>query len=117
MRKISKRNKRKKAKSNRFLKSWEWTTLRYKMLQKYDRRCMCCGATPDDGITILHVDHIKPRHKFPRLSLDESNLQVLCGACNQGKGSWDETDFRTHTEDEQERKFQIELERIAEMLQ
>ena len=80
--------------SKEFLSSWEWRTLRYEILLKHGRRCMCCGATPDDGVTVICVDHIKPRHKFPSLSLDPDNLQVLCGVCNQGKGAWDSTDFR-----------------------
>jgi 5-methylcytosine-specific restriction endonuclease McrA len=42
----------------------------------------------------LNVDHIKPRRRFPELSLDPDNLQVLCGNCNTGKGSWDTTDWR-----------------------
>jgi 5-methylcytosine-specific restriction endonuclease McrA len=33
----------------------------------------------------LHVDHIKPRSKFPRLAIDINNLQVLCADCNLGK--------------------------------
>lgn len=76
-----------------FLESWEWTTLRYKVLQKFGPRCMCCGATRETG-AVLHVDHIKPRSKFPELALDINNLQVLCATCNKGKGNWDETDFR-----------------------
>lgn len=76
-----------------FLTSWEWTTLRFKVLKKYGRRCMCCGATPEQG-AIIHVDHVKPRSKYPELSLDAGNLQVLCLECNKGKGAWDETDFR-----------------------
>ena len=101
-----------KSKSKKFLQSWEWRTLRYEVLLEFGRRCMCCGATPDDGITVIHVDHIKPRHKYPELSLVQSNLQILCGVCNQGKGAWDETDFRNCIEDEDERlerEFQIEL--------
>jgi 5-methylcytosine-specific restriction endonuclease McrA len=43
---------------------------------------------------VMHVDHIKPRSKYPHLALRESNLQVLCEACNLGKGNWDETDWR-----------------------
>lgn len=79
--------------SKGFLESWEWTTLRYKALQKFGRRCMCCGASPETG-AVLHVDHIKPRSKFPHLALDIDNLQILCAACNKGKGNWDDTDFR-----------------------
>ena len=92
-----------KIKSTKFLQSWEWRTLRYEVLNKFGRRCMCCGATPDDGMTVIHVDHIKPRHKYPQLSLVADNLQILCGVCNQGKGAWDETDFRHCIEDENER--------------
>ena len=80
--------------SDAFLNSWEWTRLRYEALALHGRRCMCCGASPDDGKTILHVDHIKPRSKYPGLSLVLDNLQVLCSFCNKGKGAWDETDFR-----------------------
>jgi len=77
-----------------FFWSREWRTLRYKVLKHYGRRCMCCGATPEDGAAI-HVDHIKPRKFYPELELDASNLQVLCEECNFGKGAWDETDWRT----------------------
>jgi 5-methylcytosine-specific restriction endonuclease McrA len=42
----------------------------------------------------MNVDHIKPRHKYPHLAMDESNLQVLCATCNAGKGGRDETDWR-----------------------
>jgi len=101
-----------KTKSAKFLTSWEWRTLRYEVLLEHGRRCMCCGATPDDGRTVIHVDHIKPRHKYPELSLVRDNLQILCGVCNQGKGAWDETDFRDCEEDENERlerEFQMGL--------
>ena len=79
--------------SDRFLRSIEWKTLRYRMLKARGARCECCGATAQDGERIV-VDHIKPRRKFPELALEPSNLQVLCSSCNWGKGSWDETDWR-----------------------
>lgn len=76
-----------------FYESREWRELRYRALKAYGRRCMCCGATPEGG-AVMHVDHIKPRSKYPKLALVISNLQILCGACNEGKGAWDQTDFR-----------------------
>ena len=100
--------------SDDFLLSWEWTTLRYEILDKHGRRCMCCGATPDDGVTILNVDHIKPRSKFPKLALDPENLQVLCHPCNKGKGAWDETDFRYNSK---EYEFQCDLAHKARSIQ
>lgn len=76
-----------------FLQSFEWRRIRLKILQKYGRKCMCCGATPETG-AVMNVDHIKPRKLFPELALDEDNLQVLCHDCNHGKGNWCQTDFR-----------------------
>lgn len=82
-----------------FYKSWEWRTLRMRVLKEHGRSCQCCGAAP--GMTAasgepvrICVDHIKPLSKFWHLRLDRTNLQVLCDECNQGKGNWDETDFR-----------------------
>jgi 5-methylcytosine-specific restriction endonuclease McrA len=82
-----------------FYKSWEWRTLRMEVLKEHGARCQCCGATPTG--TALHgapvrivVDHIKSLAKHWDLRLTRSNLQVLCDECNQGKGAWDETDWR-----------------------
>lgn len=80
--------------SKEFLSSYEWRSLRMRVLKKYGRKCACCGATPESG-SVMHVDHIKPRRKYPELALDENNLQVLCEDCNHGKGNWDETDWRS----------------------
>lgn len=82
-----------------FYKSWEWRTLRMEVLKEHGRSCQCCGAEPGmkdaagDPVRIC-VDHIKPLSKFWHLRLDRKNLQVLCDECNQGKGNWDQTDFR-----------------------
>ena len=77
-------------KSNEFYKTREWISARYKTLVKYGKVCQCCGASK----AVLHVDHIKPRSKYPHLELDIDNLQVLCEACNVGKGNKDVTDWR-----------------------
>jgi 5-methylcytosine-specific restriction endonuclease McrA len=76
-----------------FYASPEWKRLSYKAKLKYGRKCMCCGAGPDQG-AVINTDHVKPIRKHWRLRLDIDNLQVLCADCNIGKGSWDETDFR-----------------------
>ncbi len=61
------------------------TKLRYKILKRDNFRCCKCGASPEDGITELHVDHIIP------VSLGgpttEDNLQTLCSKCNLGKSN------------------------------
>jgi 5-methylcytosine-specific restriction endonuclease McrA len=80
---------------DKFYKSIEWRSLRYQALKNCNGCCQLCGASQHDGIK-LHVDHIKPRSRFPELALVLSNLQVLCDDCNIGKGGWDDTDWRQH---------------------
>jgi 5-methylcytosine-specific restriction endonuclease McrA len=83
-------NRRCEARTGSFYESREWLELRYRVLKKYGRTCMLCGHKNGR----IHVDHIKPRSKYPQLALVESNLQVLCEACNLGKSNKDETDWR-----------------------
>lgn len=75
-----------------FYASDEWRQLRYRVLRRYNFYCMACGSRPPK--VVLHVDHIKPRSKYPHLELDENNLQVLCEACNIGKLNLFEDDLR-----------------------
>jgi len=84
---------------NKFYKSWEWRTLRMEVLKKHGPVCMCCGASKGDvsmaGEPVrICVDHIKPISSHWHLRLEASNLQILCDECNQGKGGWDQTDWR-----------------------
>ena len=73
-----------------FYQTDEWRTLRLSVIDAYGRRCMKCCETDGE----IHVDHIKPRSKYPELSLTFSNLQVLCRRCNQEKSNFHETDYR-----------------------
>lgn len=82
-----------------FYFSREWRALRYRVLREYGSRCQCCGATPESSKQV-HVDHIKPRSKFPHLELEFTNLQVLCEDCNMGKSNIDDTDWRPSVSDE-----------------
>ena len=74
--------------STDFYRCWEWNTLRYQTIKRYGTVCMCCGAAGN------HVDHIKPRSKFPALELAAENLQILCESCNVGKSNLYEDDWR-----------------------
>jgi len=56
--------------------------LRYRILEMARFRCVACGSSSNDGVT-LHIDHIIPVSRGG--SSDESNLQVLCQPCNLGK--------------------------------
>lgn len=79
-----------------FYDSREWLEVRYGALKSASGRCTCCGTRPSQA-NPLHVDHIKPRSKFPALALVPSNLQVLCKRCNLGKSNADDTDWRLVT--------------------
>jgi 5-methylcytosine-specific restriction endonuclease McrA len=79
--------------SSAFYRSDEWRLVRYQALKRSAGTCECCGSRPAPERP-LHVDHIRPRSRFPDLALDLSNLQVLCADCNIGKGAWDQTDWR-----------------------
>jgi len=81
------------AKRKDFYSTKEWKRLRYDVLAKHKGVCMLCGASAKTG-AVIHIDHIKPKFSHPELSLDETNLQVLCEECNLGKGMRDDTDFR-----------------------
>jgi hypothetical protein len=76
-----------------FYRTREWAQARHNTLAKYGAICQCCGTSRASG-AVMHVDHIKPRSKYPHLELDESNLQVLCELCNIGKSNTLETDWR-----------------------
>lgn len=76
-----------------FYSSPAWLRVRYQALHRYGRRCLACGVEGPNAK--IHVDHIKPRSRYPELSLDINNLQILCEACNLGKGAEDETDWRS----------------------
>lgn len=77
-----------KATDNSFYRSSAWRKLRYSILANSSNCCAACGARSSDGAR-LHVDHIKPRSKYPEFALDPNNLQVLCEDCNIGKGDSD----------------------------
>jgi len=55
-----------------------WQRCRRAFLKKVGKQCACCGSTKN-----IEVHHKKPRHLFPKLTLDWDNLIGLCGG---GKG-------------------------------
>lgn len=71
----------------------EWRELRYRMFREWSWKCMSCGRTPPE--VKIHVDHIKPRSKYPDLELSIENLQLLCEDCNMGKSNLYEDDLRS----------------------
>lgn len=91
--KPSKAKKKKKRQRNKilygtkdgFYSSKEWRQIRYMVIKHYGGECMACGRSKKHHGVVIHVDHIKPRSRFPDLALKFDNLQVLCEECNLGK--------------------------------
>jgi len=75
-----------------FYRSAEWLSVRYIVIRAGRGCCEACGA--DSSTTQLHVDHIKPKSRFPELALNPENLQLLCRECNFGKSNTDCIDWR-----------------------
>ena len=54
---------------------------RFKTLMKFNFTCQYCGRKAPE--VILHIDHIVPKSKGGRGTMD--NLTVACFECNMGK--------------------------------
>jgi hypothetical protein len=79
-----------------FYRSHRWRRLRIDALEGNRERygaltCECCLTTRTGQ---WHVDHVRPRARYPQLALEPTNLQVLCADCNLGKGTRYATDWR-----------------------
>lgn len=81
--------KRKQSPSKAFVASDAWKEVRAKAIALYGAVCMKCGSQDK-----IQVDHVKPKSRFPDLSLDISNLQILCWGCNKDKGFYKYDDYR-----------------------
>lgn len=88
-----KKRERIRHKDDPFFKDRRWLELRYEVLSTFGRQCMKCGCTDGE----MHVDHVRPRSKFPHLTYEFSNLQVLCRDCNVGKSNKFTDDYRPNS--------------------
>jgi 5-methylcytosine-specific restriction endonuclease McrA len=68
------------------VKARGWRKLRAQVIKTYGSACLKCGAIPKT-VTDIQIDHIYPRRKYPARAYRFDNLQVLCGPCNQDKGT------------------------------
>lgn len=96
-----------------FYSSKEWRKIRYKVLRKYSGECMCCGRSKKLHGIVIHVDHVKPRSKYPHLALDFKNLQLLCEDCNLGKSNIDETDWRPALDEKEQAEVILDMELLS----
>ena len=59
-----------------------WLTVRKIILVEQDYTCQSCGLREPD---IMEVNHKLERSKYPELSRDRNNLEVLCPNCHRRK--------------------------------
>ena len=72
-----------------FYKSKRWWWCKNIIKSSNEIKCLKCGSRNN-----MHVDHVKPKSKFPELALDVYNLQLLCEVCNIEKSNINEIDYR-----------------------
>jgi len=65
---------------------------RYKPVLKKEfyGRCIYCRkpTLPTDDPSSFHVEHYRPKSKFPNLECEYTNLYYSCAACNRNKGTY-----------------------------
>lgn len=80
-----------------FHRHWHWSRIRMEILKDKIAEglyfCSICGIGPDITDVKMHVDHIKPKSKYPELMYLKSNLQILCASCNSSKSDYDGDDW------------------------
>ena len=69
-----------------------WPKIRLYCLSLFENKCAKCNSRPE--VKDLHVDHIKPKSKYPHLKYKIYNLQLLCKKCNFEKGNKNCIDYR-----------------------
>lgn len=84
--------KRRIEETEQFNSSPEWNMRRSQVIERDGRVCAECGQRIRKSSDIT-VDHIKPRSKYPELSLEMENLRVLCRSCNSKKGDREYEEF------------------------
>lgn len=60
-------------------------SVRFAVFQRDSFRCRLCGASPDDGLTVLELDHRVPVARGGKSKSE--NLWTLCWDCNRGKSA------------------------------
>ncbi len=61
-----------------------------KLREEFFHRCVYCGTREPElgGSKSFHIDHYKPKSKFPKLAAKYSNLLYACRDCNAYKGDY-----------------------------
>lgn len=102
-------------KAKNWYSSFEWRKVRYSFLRTQPKplRCGLCNRSAADGVTLC-CDHVKSVKRYPELKKSLSNLQILCSACNAGKGSEWADDWRAGAGEQTEQRVTMQKESANE---
>ncbi len=79
---------------------------KYMLDEEQQHLCCYCEKAVTEHHDHSHIEHIRPRHKFPNLTFQYDNLAVSCqtnGRCGNGKGSQFGENFIVPTEEDPEK--------------
>lgn len=89
-----------------FYKSKAWQDVRAYVLKRDRYMCVRCGAP---GEEVHHIIHLTKENIWnTAISLDASNLELLCGNCHKAEHTRDRADGHTINKDKREIIKQIE---------
>lgn len=85
--------------------------LKEELRQRFKMRCGYCGiheALFLDGARSFSIDHFRPRHLYPELAEDTTNLVYACNSCNMTKGAMDSDRLINPSSDKMSEHFKFE---------
>lgn len=74
----------------KLLTSKEWLKLKTNLFSVFDKKCFKCGSKRS-----IEVCHVKEASSNPELSLDMTNIQILCKGCSFSRKIKTRKDLRT----------------------
>jgi uncharacterized protein (TIGR02646 family) len=66
---------------------WRHREIKEALRVETSSKCAYCEGLVDD-VSYPHVEHIRPKSKFPELAHDWANLTTACERCNVAKGDY-----------------------------
>ena len=66
---------------------WRHPEIKSALVEETKAKCAYCEGYIED-VSFPHVEHIKPKSKFPELAHLWENLTIACAACNIAKGDY-----------------------------
>jgi uncharacterized protein (TIGR02646 family) len=73
------------------LKHYAHPDIRSTLKEEAHHKCAYCEGRME-YVSSSHIDHIRPKSRFPELVCEWSNLTLACEVCNRNKGNYFEKD-------------------------